>query len=317
MATKRKKVPEDIEAKVIFLADRYCCCCNKGTKRGDQIHHIDGNNSNSAFENLAFLCFDCHNDAESISKLKKRLTPKTIIQFRDYHYDAISKQRATSKKSLDKPIQTISTEALLTAAVNAIIIIDIAKLKEEFYNSDWDDRVIIIEKLFKYADHCDIRISYEVFIFISEVSYQTRGGMPFTISASIFNLILNFFPESYFKLKNKQVKEIGIQCVSIAFNIIYDSAIYLKNIATLQEGLLILKYFYDYSNKYKIADLTKNINKTFEELLFHLNRPERTDLENAKELILVYKNALNDSSDNIPNIPRHLNVILLEHSKLD
>ena len=88
----RKKVSDEIQAEVIFKSNRECVVCDTH-KRGDHIHHIDGDNSNNEFENLAFLCFDCHSEATMQRSLKKKLTPKAIIKFRDHKYQVIATAR--------------------------------------------------------------------------------------------------------------------------------------------------------------------------------------------------------------------------------
>lgn len=35
-------------------------CRNCNTKRGLQVHHIDGNRENNTADNLMVLCYDCH-----------------------------------------------------------------------------------------------------------------------------------------------------------------------------------------------------------------------------------------------------------------
>jgi hypothetical protein len=303
---KRVKITEEVEAEVIFRSDRLCCCCNNGKKMADQIHHINGDNTNSKFENLAYLCFDCHSAAEVKGGLKKRLTPKAIIKYRDLHYEIVSKRRSTSLKILDNPISQLSSEVLLVAAKNAIIILEIANIKEQLFESNWDKGISLIGKLFKYVDHSNKRISYEVFSFLLDVAAHTRSQMPYSISSSIFHLVLNFYPISYFKLKDKQSIEIGNQCISISFNLIYDSAIHLKNISITEQGLLILKYIYINSKQNKKTSLVKNVIETFNKIESHLERPERDDLINTKELVKIFKNSLDDAESDMPDIPNYL-----------
>lgn len=75
MAT-RKKI-SDALASEIKLKNRWMCCVCR-TRRMRQIHHIDKNNSNTIFENLAALCLECHNEAHSDHQLSRNLTPEDI-----------------------------------------------------------------------------------------------------------------------------------------------------------------------------------------------------------------------------------------------
>ena len=55
MTKKRIKIPPKTEAEILFINDRTCCICRDKSK-GVQIHHIDGDPSNNATENLAVVC---------------------------------------------------------------------------------------------------------------------------------------------------------------------------------------------------------------------------------------------------------------------
>ena len=182
----RKKIPDEVQADVIFKSNRECVVCDNH-KRGDHIHHIDGDNSNNKFENLAFLCFDCHNEASLTGSLRKKLTPKTIIKFRDHKYQVIATERENSLKIFNSPVDGLTTEDLLTISKNALIIIEIEKLKAEYFSADWTERSEIISKLHRFSDHTNFRVAVDVFNFLSIAADQTRGGMPTDVVISIFS----------------------------------------------------------------------------------------------------------------------------------
>ncbi len=93
---EREDVPKDIAATVIFLSDRTCCVCQK---KGKQIHHLDENPSNNDFDNLAFLCFDCHEETQIKGGFSRKLDAATIRLFRNEWYDMVAK-----KKSIQRPL---------------------------------------------------------------------------------------------------------------------------------------------------------------------------------------------------------------------
>lgn len=102
---KRKvKIPEETEAMVMFSSNRECCICNK---KGDHIHHLDGNNSNNKIENLALLCFDHHHEATVTGGLSKKLSKKTILKYRDHHYALIDKKRRVGITEVGKEIDVL------------------------------------------------------------------------------------------------------------------------------------------------------------------------------------------------------------------
>jgi hypothetical protein len=282
----RKKISDNIEAQVMFKSDRKCCVCDK---RGDHIHHIDGDNSNSKFENLALLCFDCHNEATMTGSLRKKLSAETIILYRDQKYASMQAKRDSSVSVFNVPIEGMAAEDFLTISKNALIIIEIEKIKEEYGSVDWDKRADVLGKLYKFQDHKNFRIAYDVFNFLELVADQTRAGMTEDVASTILSLILNFFPYSKDEDKKEQTIELGSQCVDIGFSIVYDSAIYLKNYILPMHGLSILKYIYGKAQHQKLQKLIDKINETYDEILSQLNRKERDDLKNQIELANIFR----------------------------
>lgn len=83
----RKSISPRTQASVLLKSRRRCCICfglNRDTsiKQG-QIAHLDGNNSNNKESNLAFLCFDHHDQYDSTTRQSKNFTPIEVIQFRE------------------------------------------------------------------------------------------------------------------------------------------------------------------------------------------------------------------------------------------
>ena len=82
MAKQRTSIPEELETKVSFASNLTCCVCKDRSKR-TQFHHIDENPSNNVFENLAVLCFDCHDEAHIKGGVGRKLTPAVVTKYRD------------------------------------------------------------------------------------------------------------------------------------------------------------------------------------------------------------------------------------------
>lgn len=93
----RKFVSKEIQTKVLLKSKRRCALCfglcNDINIKEGQIAHIDGNNQNDAEENLAFLCFNHHNEYDSIKRQSKNLTEQELKtyksrleQYMKYHF---------------------------------------------------------------------------------------------------------------------------------------------------------------------------------------------------------------------------------------
>jgi hypothetical protein len=82
----RKPVSQEVQASVLVKSRRRCCICfglNRDTAlKPGQIAHLDGNSSNGSEENLAFLCFEHHDQLDSTTRQSKNLTMQEVKEFR-------------------------------------------------------------------------------------------------------------------------------------------------------------------------------------------------------------------------------------------
>ena len=93
MAAKRIAVPEPVRLEVLAACNNRCCVCQTPFV---QIHHIDGNSSNNAIDNLAPLCPNCHSQAHSSANMTTNLTPPRVVALRDKWYKYCEKRRDVS-----------------------------------------------------------------------------------------------------------------------------------------------------------------------------------------------------------------------------
>lgn len=116
MATSKKQrieIPKPLRVEVLFASDRTCCICRiKG--KPTQIHHIDENPANNVFENLAVLCFDCHNLTQVRGGFHNKLDAAQVIRYRNDWLNKVSMTRETwwrldtDAKESEKPISPMS-----------------------------------------------------------------------------------------------------------------------------------------------------------------------------------------------------------------
>ncbi len=98
----RKAVPGDVQKNVLTRSRRRCCLCFwwdgiDEVKKG-QIAHIDGDNTNAAEANLAFLCFDHHDDLDGTPRLAKGLRADEVVHWRDMLYQEMEYRFRTVQK---------------------------------------------------------------------------------------------------------------------------------------------------------------------------------------------------------------------------
>lgn len=303
----RNKIPSTVEAEVMFRSNRQCIVCDDH-KLGDHIHHIDGNKNNNDFDNLALLCFYCHNDASITNNIKKKLSAATIIKFRDYKYQEIASQRVNSLKKFNSQVEGLTTEDILEISKTAQIIIELEKIKEEYLSASWSERPDILNKLSKYSYHTNFRLAIDIFHFLMLASDQTRNGMTTKVASSILLLILEFFPHNQINVEEEEEKAIELchQCIDIAFSIVYDSAIYLMNYDIAMHGLTIYKHVYQKGQELDINEIQSNVDESYDQLEGTLQRPERSDLSSMLNLVREFRKDIKKGSLAFPPLPEHL-----------
>jgi hypothetical protein len=91
----RKPLPREIETAVLVRARRRCAICfglDRDTKlKSGQIAHLDKDNTNHLEGNLAFLCFEHHDEFDSRSSQRKNFTAAEVKHFRLELHESINK----------------------------------------------------------------------------------------------------------------------------------------------------------------------------------------------------------------------------------
>ena len=101
MSKIRKQIPKAIRTDVLFLSDRTCCICHIRGK-AIQIHHIDEDPSNNAFENLAVLCPECHNEAHIDGGFAQKLDARLVTRYRDEWLNDVKFRRDSANEKAIK-----------------------------------------------------------------------------------------------------------------------------------------------------------------------------------------------------------------------
>lgn len=89
----RQPVSQDAQANVMVKSRRRCCICfglNRDTslKQG-QIAHLDGDSANNSEDNLAFVCFNHHDQYDSTTRQSKNFTIAEAKKYRSELHAAI------------------------------------------------------------------------------------------------------------------------------------------------------------------------------------------------------------------------------------
>ena len=90
----RRKIAQSTQTEVFVLSRRRCCVCyglnhDAAVKKG-QLAHLDGNPSNNVLDNLAYLCFDHHDELDTKPSQSKGLTVLEVRRYRNDLYEHFS-----------------------------------------------------------------------------------------------------------------------------------------------------------------------------------------------------------------------------------
>jgi hypothetical protein len=93
----RVAIPEATATEILFACDRTCCVCRAYGRRV-QIHHIDDDPSNNRIENLAALCFECHDLTQMRGGFARSLTREQVAQYRSDWIARVSARRSEADR---------------------------------------------------------------------------------------------------------------------------------------------------------------------------------------------------------------------------
>jgi len=200
---------------------------------------------------------------------------------------------------------SLTEEDVLRITKTAIILLEVEKIKEEFDTIKWNNQENPLYKLYRFTDHSNEKVADAIFQFLHSVADRTRARIPSDIAGSLHSLVLTFFPSSYDTERDERIEN-GKKCIYIGFSLTYDSFIYLNNFKIAGYGLSIWKFIYREGKRNKMPELVEAVIQQYKELEQTLDRPERTDLENAKELVKFFKDDLETWDLSFPVLPNHL-----------
>lgn len=219
-----------------------------------------------------------------------------------------------------KPVNDIvleerNVENLLEISRTALIQIEIAKIKYEFDYS-WNNGKDQLYSLRNYVDFANETISNYILEFLHlQLTSLTLSGMPTSVAYEINSLVLIYFPYRFREKSDNQIVAVN-HCLGIGFNLVYDALLYSNNFRIAQIGLSIWKFIYRESKRNNHSEIMDLVITQYKEIEQTLERPERNDLENAKEMLQIFKEDLETYSLAFPPLPEHLYELTLKSDKI-
>lgn len=191
--TKRIIISQKVQSDLLSKSLRRCCICfcllnNHDLKKG-QIAHLDHNSSNSELDNLAFLCWEHHEEYDSKTRQSKGLTIGEIKIYRDrlYAYNESYNETPIKNKKIIEKINEIELISCIEFIVYGLI--RIVKPWSSYTTDDIRRYINLIDKM----NHSAI-FTYNKF----KNSYSTVSEIE-----SIFEKINIAINEVYWNLPSK------------------------------------------------------------------------------------------------------------------
>ena len=151
-----------VEARVLTRSARRCCLCfylmhDLNPKEG-QIAHLDHDPTNSAEDNLAFLCLAHHSLYDSRTSQHKNYTIREVKEAREALHVKVASRPPddTSVEEDDEPIEEVEETTLIQADEDKVYTFDMSEGQElvgAMSAHDIIDVLICDEK--DYNDWCD------------------------------------------------------------------------------------------------------------------------------------------------------------------
>lgn len=281
---KRQYIPHRTRKLLQKEIHNRCPFCDNVDVEDFEIHHIDGDRSNSIRENLIMLCSHCHTKIENGAISTEEVMNKKKVISSKRHYNEPSPQ----------------VEAAITAQI--LLQIDQLFLSDQSPQSSIADR---LGRLRNYSEYANTIIADRVYNIISVEAQKTRQGIEIMDVLEIFLCLCEFYnPKQDTNIKDWI--DIGARGVYTGFDIVYDAIKYLRSITIAQYGFLILNFYYKEAKRLNSDRLKKVVLEQLKSIE-NLNNSDKTSCQgNITILLDVYRKYLNESGLAFPVYPQHV-----------
>jgi hypothetical protein len=236
------KVPAAARGYLIFASDSRCCVCKEP---GVHVHHIDGNHRDHDHENLAFLCFSCHDKASKVGGLSSKLPVITVRMYRDHWHAAVLARREAERRGPLVPQKEgeVDWRGLLLDMLAVMEVRKVSFLTPEGWDDD-EARTHRVRSLFPYTFGYGVDVRLEVVDAVHELAGPWSWRTPRELAEAMGHILYDTLPigeqdgASPLTLPQRKLFTRGAQ---VAVNIAYHAGRYMEDLCAVQAGCKVLE----------------------------------------------------------------------------
>jgi hypothetical protein len=201
MKSKKNRIaiPREIASEVLYDADRTCCVCNERGK-SVQIHHIDEDPSHNERQNLAVLCFECHEETQINGGFGRKLDAQQVMKFKNEWNDRIKERRKKADEIVS--LRTVSESPIAEEGVN---MDDYQKYLDQYWEnfsySSEQEKLLLSNYLLKIAEVKRTIYKYANQKWNTGITIVMNGASSEVISfyEEILSELAQFYPQGHFE----------------------------------------------------------------------------------------------------------------------
>lgn len=240
---QQNKVPDATKGWLIFASDRRCCVCQEP---GHHAHHISGDSQNHTRDNLAFLCFSCHDKASQKGGLSSKLTAHAIRAYRDHWHATVKTQRDAERRG---PLVQESTKDMDWGQLilDKLAVMEVRKLAH-LSPDEWgghEGRIRHLRQLFPYTWRYSLDVRAEVLETARELAGVWSSRTPSELAEAMADVVLDVLPIGVGPYKPISLTDAEMAVVdfgaTLGFEISYNAARYMEDLRAVQAGANVLE----------------------------------------------------------------------------
>lgn len=230
-------------------------------------------------------------------------TTRIVKSTLDFISQLESEKLRLNYKKENKQLPSLSESELLEAAKSAVILVDLAKIKYRYYQSELHLREDILDELRVYKPILTDITTVEIYNFLFEVADSINYRSSDDFGEAIFLLVMHFFSE-----ETKEIDTILDISINIGSQLISASIFNFENFKIGVYGLSTWKWTYMNAKWRGKKEIMGRIKSEYEQMknFFYEDNVKISNYEGKIQLIEIFEKDLEKADLTFPRIPNKI-----------